>query len=279
MLKAEYPSDLSDLEWQLIKDVLPAASAFGRPRVTSLREVVNAVFYVNRTGCAWRYLPRNFPPWQTVYDYFRQWRLSGLWKQIHDSLVVFVREKEGRSKSPSLLMLDSQSAKAQYGDSRGYDGFKKVRGRKRQIVVDALGLIHSLKVHAANGAERTGGAAAVDRCGRLEGITGFIVDSGYAGYNFEKHVHQQLKVWPTITSSKAKVVCNYDPKDKTCQYKNILVASNLKPKRWIVERTFAWFNHYRRLSRDYERNSLVSETMIYVAMTQLMLRRLSKMQP
>jgi putative transposase len=279
MLKAEYPSDLGDLEWQLIKDVLPPARAFGRPRITNLREVVNAVFYVNRTGCAWRYLPRSFPPWKTVYDYFRQWRMSGLWKQMHDALVALVREKEGRSVNPSLLMLDSQSAKAQYGDARGYDGFKKVRGRKRQIVVDALGLIHGLKVHAANASDRTEGPSAVERCGRIERITGFIVDSGYAGYKFESQVYRRIKVWPTITSSKAKQTCIYDPKNQTCEYKKVLVASNLKPKRWIVERTFAWFNHYRRLSRDYERNSQVSETMIYLAMAQLMLRRLSKMQP
>lgn len=279
MLKAEYSSDLSDFEWQLIKVILPSASPCGRPRRTDLREVVNAIFYLSRTGCAWRYLPRTFPPPGTVYDYFRKWRISGLWKKIHDLLVMQVRQKEGRSASPSLLMLDSQSAKAQYGDSRGYDGFKKVRGRKRQIVVDALGLIHGLKVHAANGSDRREGPNAVENCGKLDGITGFIADSGYACHKFESQIYEQLKVWPTITSSKSKKICHYNPKDKTCVYENVLVTSNLKPKRWIVERTFAWFNHYRRLSRDYERDSKVSETMIYLAMTQLMLRRLSRMQP
>lgn len=279
MLKAEYSSDLSDLEWQLIKDILPSASPGGRPRTTNLREVVNAVFYLTRTGCAWRLLPRTFPPPGTVYDYFRAWRTSGLWKRIHDLLVTQVREKEGRNASPSLLMLDSQSVKAQYGDSRGYDGFKKVRGRKRQIVVDALGLIHGLKVHAANGSDRKEGIAAVENCGKLTGVTGFIADSGYACYKFESKIHEQLNVWPTITRSKSKKVCHYDPNDKTAVYEHVLVTSNLKPKRWIVERTFAWFNRYRRLSRDYERNSKVSETMIYLAMTQLMLRRLSKMRP
>lgn len=175
-------------------------------------------------------------------------------------------------------MLDSQSAKAHYGDSRGYDGFKKVRGRKRQIVVDALGLIHGIKIHSANGSDRKEGIRAVENC-KLDGVTGFIADSGYACYKFESRIYEMLKIRPTITSAKLKRICNYDPKDKTCEYKKVLVASNLKPKRWIVERTFAWFNHYRRLSRDYEKCSYVSETMIYLAMTQLMLRRLAKMQP
>ena len=225
MLKAEYPSDLSDLEWQLIKDILPPASNFGRPRFTDLKRIVNACFYVSRTGCPWRYLPRSFPPWKTVYDYFRKWRMSGLWQRIHDALVNCVREKAGRNKNPSLLMLDSQSAKAHYGDTRGYDGFKKVRGRKRQIVVDSLGLIHGLRVHAANGSDRTEGASVLERCRNKQAVTGFIVDSGYSGYKFESQVYRHLNIWPTITSSKAKLTCTYDPKEKLCEYKKVLTSS------------------------------------------------------
>lgn len=145
-----YPSDLSEAQWESIKELVPEARRGGRPRSTNVREVTNAILYLVNTGCGWRYLPREFPPWQTVYQYYRDWILTGIWRLIHDSLVKLTRKAAGRSEQPSYVIIDSQSAKANSGEELGYDGFKRVRGRKRQILVDTMGLTHCVHVHAAD---------------------------------------------------------------------------------------------------------------------------------
>lgn len=147
-----YPSDLSDREWEQRTVLIPPAKTGGRPRSSDMRLIVNAVLYITRTGCAWRYLPREYPPWKTVYGYFRQWRINGLWKRIHDNLRARVRQQEGRERQPSAAILDSQSVKTtdRGGPSRGYDAGKKVNGRKRHILVDTMGLLLIVIVHAAS---------------------------------------------------------------------------------------------------------------------------------
>jgi putative transposase len=277
-----YPSDLSDAQWELIENLIPKSRRGGRPRTTSVRQVVNAVFYLNRTGCAWRYLPAvEFPPWRTVYDYFTSWRNSGVWKQIHDFLVAHTRKTLGRNEKASTLIIDAQSSKAPAGESRGYDGFKKVQGRKRNVFVDTLGLVHGVKVDAANRKEHHSAIEMLrpDQsyfpCGVQPKLSAFYADGGYKAHDFQNEVRRHWGVWPTLKTSQSKIHFEKAIPKMRSHYREVttLQASNLKPVRWIVERTFAWFNHYRRLAKDYERKTTHSEAMIYVAMTQLMLRR------
>lgn len=255
----KYPSDLTEEQWKLIRTLIPEARPGGRPRSTDMCAVMNACFYVSRTGCGWRYLPKEYPPWQTVYDYFAQWRECGIWQKIHALLVTLTREKAGRSVSPRLTMIDSQSVRAHYGENRGWDGFKKVRGRKRQILVDALGLVHGARVHAASLEDRREGLV-LAKSYLAQGYRPqvMLADRAYNGCFADFLTYNSRVKVELLSSSK------YDPQ-----------ATNLKPKRWIVERTFAWFNHYKRLARDYERKISTSETMIHLAMIQLMLRRMA----
>lgn len=265
LARSEYPSDLTNEQWKLIREMIPPARRGGRPRSTCIRRVVNAVFYVNRTGCAWRYLPSDFPPWQTVYDYFSKWRAYGVWRNIHESLRTRVRISYGKEPLPTLLIADSQSVRAPRGEARGFDGYKRVMGRKRQIFVDTLGLIHGIKVHAGHLQDRKEGAALLEfpKRGTVKHI---YVDRGYTGY-FCDRAFTKLGVWPVITSQK--------PGGNG----NEFVPAKEQTKRWIVERTFSWFNHYRRLAKDYEKSCSHSEGMIHLAMTQLMLRRLCSRAP
>lgn len=238
----------------------------GRPRKTDLRQVVSAIFYLNRTGCAWRYLPKDFPPWQTVYDYFVKWRAGGIWQEIHRRIREELRATYQKNPTPSVLIADSQSVRAPKGEDRGFDGYKRVMGRKRQILVDTLGLLHGLKVHAGHLQDRKEGARLLDipKRGTLKAI---FADRGYTGY-FCDRSFIKLGVWPTITSQK--------PGGNG----NEFVSAKEQPKRWIVERTFSWFNHYRRITKDHEKTCRNSEAMIELAMTQLMMRRLcTRLQP
>src|SRR5919204_4711586 len=156
-----YPSDLTDREWEYIKALIPAAKPGGRNRQTDMRLTINAIFYVTRTGCPWRYLPREYPPWQTVYGYFRTWRISGLWERIHDRLRDWVREQEGRQRQPTAAILDSQSVKTtdRGGRERGFDAGKLIYGRKRHLLVDTLGLLLLVVVHSAGIQDRDGARA------------------------------------------------------------------------------------------------------------------------
>jgi putative transposase len=263
-----YPSDLDDEQWQHIERLLPRASARGegRRRTTSLRRVFDAIFYINRTGCAWRYLPTEFPPWQTVYAYYRAWLRKGLLRRVHDALVRMVREHAGKKAEPSTLMVDSQSIKAHWGDHRGFDGFKKVIGRKRSIFVDTLGLIHGVRSDAASLGEYKAACTMVERLPDYN-LKALYADAGYRAHDFQNAVHERFRIWPTITASTHRA---------DGRKGKILTSSNLKPTRWIVERTFAWLNHFRRLTRDYERRVDGAQAMVLVAMIQLMLRRLTR---
>lgn len=251
--RRQYPSDLTDHQWEAIKELIPKARSGGRKRSTCVRHVLNAIFYLNRTGCTWRSLPADFPPWKTVYYYFSKWQEMNVWRSINDFLVREVRKKAGKNEAPSVLIIDSQTAKAHYGENRGYDGFKRMRGRKRQIIVDTLGMVHGIRVHAADLEDRRQGLELIKTYKPKRRLEMIFADRAYNGC-FIDQVFLKFRFWSTIVVNGK--------------------AGNLKPTRWIVERTFAWFNHYRRLSRDYERKIENSESMIYLAMTQLMLRRL-----
>ncbi|MGD2183695.1 IS5 family transposase [Lusitaniella coriacea] len=256
-----YPSDLSDAEWEVIKSWLPTPKGFGHPRKVDLREIINAIFYVQRSGCQWEMLPHDFPPHPTVYGYFQKWQRKGIWQEIHDQLRDLLRNKIGRDSHSTVAIADSQSVKTteKRGKVYGFDGGKKVKGRKRHIVVDSQGLILGVLVTEANGSERLGAVVilheALEKLSRLEVVW---VDQGYSGPNFKKAVQQ---------------VCGDTVRVEVIKRES--QEFEILPKRWIVERSFGWMNRYRRLSKDYELYTKSSEAMIYGSFIRLMIRRLA----
>jgi putative transposase len=224
MNRQPYPTDLSDTEWHRLAPLVPKPKAGGRPPKYPRREILNAILYVVRSGCAWRLLPHDFPSWRIVYHYFRHWKQTGVWKRIHDRLRKWLRRAERRHQQASAAILDSQSVKTtDRGGAHGYDAGKNINGRKRHILVDTLGLLLVVCV--------TGG----------------------------QHARPRRRITLEIVR-------------RSDAQKGFVVL----PKRWIVERTFGWFNRCRRLSKDYEYLTETSEAMIHVAMINLMVRRLAR---
>jgi putative transposase len=257
-----YPSDLTDREWEYIKTLIPPAKPGGRDRTTDMRLTVNAIFYLNRTGCQWRYLPHEYPPWQTVYGYFRTWRITGLWERMHDRLRGLVREQEGRERQPTAAILDSQSVKTtdRGGIERGLDAGKQIFGRKRHILVDTLGLLLLVVVHSAGTQDRDGARAVLaPLANSFSKLRKIWVDSIYNGGIAEwvRNLRPRNRLELEIVKRPEGV-------------KGFLVLA----RRWVVERTFAWLSFQRRLSKDYEYLPETSEAFIRIAMIRLMLARL-----
>ena len=256
----------------MLAPLIPPAKPGGRPRTTDMREVLNAIFYLLRSGGAWRLLPREFPAWPTVYDYFRQWRDAGVWEQIHTTLREHARRALGRCPEPSAAIIDSQSVKTtDRGGVHGYDGAKKVNGRKRHLLVDTLGFVLKAVVHGADIMDRDGILLLLEPLrGVFPRLEQVWVDMGYRGKVLDwirEHLGWRVEVvqkprrwgWYPI---------DVEPPP--------MPAFTVLPRRWVVERSFAWLGRYRRMSKDYEYLTASSEAMIYAAMSRLLLRRLTQ---
>ncbi|MEH2249327.1 IS5 family transposase [Nostoc sp.] len=259
-----YPSNLTRAQYEFLSDLIPEAKLGGRKREVDMRSVVNAIFYILLEGVRWRSLPGDFPAWQTVYTYFRNWRKDGTWLKIHDSLREWVRIEHQRHKSPSEAIIDSQSVKsaAMVSQSVGFDGAKKIKGRKRFLTVDTLGLVLRVLVTAANVDERSGGKQILKQVKqsnqKISRLTTIWVDGGFDGEPFMQWVMNFCRwiVQVVLRPEEAK-------------------GFVLLKKRWVVERTFGWLMGCRRLVRDYELLPETSETFIYLAMSRIMVRRLA----
>lgn len=250
-----YTTNLTDAQYESIKNIQKEE----RKRKYDLQDVWNAIFYIVKTGCQWRMLPNDFPKWQLVYYYFRKWDATGVIEEVHDALHEQIRVSLGKEKSPSLGLMDSQSAKtSSMTEEKGFDGNKKVSGRKRHIMTDTIGLLMGVVVHAANIGEREGAKLLLDKVkGKHPRLTKVLVDQGYTGVDFGQWVESNFG-W--IIEVVAKVLG--------------LTGFNVLPKRWIVERTFGWFNFQRRLAKDYEFLPTCSEAMIRLSMIRIMLNKM-----
>jgi len=253
-----YPTDLTDEEWARVAPLLPRRSKRGRPREVDLREIMNAIRYLVRTGCGWRMLPKDFPPWETVYWWFRRFVRQLLFRTIHDLALMLDRERSGREASPSAGILDSQSVKAPAARQRGYDAGKKILGRKRHVAVDSDGRLLMVNLTTADISDSAGAQMILDAIHqRWPWLKHFFADGAYdrgqlmdkaAFLGFVIEVVHRLADQPGFT---------------------------VLPRRWVVERTLGWMIRWRRLVRDYEQRIDVSEAMIHVALGGLMLRRIS----
>lgn len=256
-----YASDLTNAEWELIEHQFPPRRPLGRPRTTDLRRVVEAIFYVLSTGCQWRALPREFPPRSTVQGYFYAWRDAARWQEIVAVLVARARQKLGRNAQPTAAIIDSQSAPtAHAGGPRGYDAGKRVYGRKRHIVTDTNGLLLAVHVHPANVQDCHGAVPLLERLrNTCPGVHHVFADRVYRGRQLVDAV-AHCGPW-TIE------IVERPPGVKGFQ---------LLPRRWVVERTFAWFGRCRRLSKDYEGTATAQLAWLLVAHIRLLTTRLAK---
>ena len=284
-----YPTDLSDDEWLCVCPHLPEPAREGRPRLHGLRAILDAVFYVLKSGCPWRLLPREFPPWKTVYDWFRKWRIDGTWERLNAELRERLRCRLGRDPNPSAGIVDSQSARTSGvgGQERGFDPAKNVEGRKRHLLVDTEGLVLKAKVHSARVPDADGiglllGSARVG----LSRLSHLWVDAGYQGRG-KRWAEEAMGLSVEVVRKPKKPVpekvaqlwaAEWAKEGKAVDWQKLMPPRDFRvlPRRWVVERTFAWISHNRRMAKDYERLCATGEAFIYAAMTRLMARRLAR---